>query len=114
MVVAFRCWARGLRKAFGALVAVNDVSFEVMPGQIFGIAGPNGSGKSTLFNLLTGIPFGPDKGEVHFDGAGRIRPAGHTRSPAPASSAPFKRMRPSKAYPPVKRWRSPPLMDVRP
>jgi branched-chain amino acid transport system ATP-binding protein len=60
--------AVSLRKAFGALVAVNDVSFEVMPGQIFGIAGPNGSGKSTLFNLLTGIPFGPDKGEVHFDG----------------------------------------------
>jgi branched-chain amino acid transport system ATP-binding protein len=60
--------AVSLRKAFGALVAVNDVSFEVRPGQIFGIAGPNGSGKSTLFNLLTGIPFGPDKGEVHFDG----------------------------------------------
>jgi branched-chain amino acid transport system ATP-binding protein len=56
-------------KAFGALRAVDDVSFKVEVGEIFGIAGPNGSGKSTLFNVITGIPSGPDSGRVIFDGA---------------------------------------------
>lgn len=55
-------------KAFGGLMAVNDVSFEVMPGEIFGIAGPNGSGKSTLFNLMTGIPYSATSGLVYFAG----------------------------------------------
>ncbi len=55
-------------KAFGGLMAVNDVSFEVMPGEIFGIAGPNGSGKSTLFNLMTGIPYSATTGLVYFAG----------------------------------------------
>lgn len=59
---------RGVGKAFGSLKALDDVSFNVDAGEIFGIAGPNGSGKSTLFNVLTGIPFGPDRGEVTFDG----------------------------------------------
>jgi branched-chain amino acid transport system ATP-binding protein len=55
-------------KAFGSLKAVDAVSFEVQAGEIFGIAGPNGSGKSTLFNIITGIPFGPDRGRVRLDG----------------------------------------------
>jgi len=55
-------------KAFGSLKAVDDVSFSVGAGEIFGIAGPNGSGKSTLFNIVTGIPFGPDRGRVRLDG----------------------------------------------
>ncbi|MCR9136616.1 MAG: ABC transporter ATP-binding protein [Alphaproteobacteria bacterium] len=58
----------GACKTFGGLKAVDDVSFRVNSGEIFGIAGPNGSGKSTLFNLMTGIPYGPSAGEVHFDG----------------------------------------------
>ncbi len=58
----------GVVKSFGALRAVDGVSFSVRPGEIFGIAGPNGSGKSTLFNIISGIPFGPDDGRVVFDG----------------------------------------------
>jgi ABC-type branched-subunit amino acid transport system ATPase component len=58
----------GLTKSFGALVAVNDLSFSVEAGEILGIAGPNGSGKSTLFNLITRIPFGADSGTIEFDG----------------------------------------------
>jgi len=58
----------GAAKAFGSLKAVDDVSFKVDAGEIFGIAGPNGSGKSTLFNIITGIPFGPDRGRIRLDG----------------------------------------------
>ncbi|MGI3168583.1 ABC transporter ATP-binding protein [Pseudooceanicola sp. C21-150M6] len=60
---------RGVTKKFGGLTAVNDVSFTVTPGEIYGVAGPNGSGKSTLFNCITGIPFGPTAGEIRFKGA---------------------------------------------
>ncbi|MGR3563780.1 MAG: ABC transporter ATP-binding protein [Heliomarina sp.] len=60
--------ARGLSKSFGGLKAVDDVSFDVMQGQIFGVAGPNGSGKSTLFNIITKVPFGPTAGTVELDG----------------------------------------------
>lgn len=42
-------------KKFGELTAVNDLSFDVTQGQVFGIAGPNGAGKSTLYNLITGL-----------------------------------------------------------
>jgi branched-chain amino acid transport system ATP-binding protein len=59
----------GVSKSFGSLKAVDNVSFKVEAGEIFGIAGPNGSGKSTLFNTITGIPFGPDRGAIRFDGA---------------------------------------------
>ena len=58
----------GIGKSFGALRAVDNVSFAVAPGEIVGIAGPNGSGKSTLFNAITRIPFPADAGTVTFDG----------------------------------------------
>lgn len=67
--------ARRVSRHFGALVAVDDVSFTVEAGQVFGIAGPNGSGKSTLFNIITGIPFAPSSGEVLLSG----RPVQHLR-----------------------------------
>lgn len=55
-----------LTKKFGELVAVNDLSFEVESGSIFGIAGPNGAGKSTVYNLITG--FYPFEGRIEFNG----------------------------------------------
>ncbi len=58
---------RDLRKAFGGLVAVNDVSFAVPAGRIVGLIGPNGAGKSTTFNLITGV-LGRSGGEVLFRG----------------------------------------------
>ncbi|MCB9778779.1 MAG: ABC transporter ATP-binding protein [Alphaproteobacteria bacterium] len=44
----------GLRKEFGKVVAVHDVSFSLQPGQLVGLVGPNGAGKSTTFKMLTG------------------------------------------------------------
>lgn len=59
---------KSVTKAFGKLMAVDDVSFDVNEGEIYGIAGPNGAGKTTLFNLITGIPFHADSGSVAFQG----------------------------------------------
>jgi branched-chain amino acid transport system ATP-binding protein len=54
-------------KAFGALLAVNAVSFEVQTGSLHSVIGPNGAGKTTFFNLLTG-QLGPTTGRIIFDG----------------------------------------------
>lgn len=59
---------RDLRKAYGAIQAVGGVSFQVMPGEIFGVIGPNGSGKTTMFNSVLG-QIEPDAGEIHLNGA---------------------------------------------
>jgi branched-chain amino acid transport system permease protein len=58
---------RNARKMFGGLVAVNDVSFSLRAGEIFGLIGPNGAGKSTTFNLITGV-LALSRGEVLFRG----------------------------------------------
>jgi len=57
----------GLRRSFGGLVALQDVSFTAGAGEVVGIIGPNGSGKSTLFNLMTGV-LKPDRGEIRLFG----------------------------------------------
>ncbi len=58
---------RHLTKRFGGLLAVNNVSFQVYKGEIFGLIGPNGAGKTTLFSLLVGAHV-PTAGEVHLKG----------------------------------------------
>ena len=54
-----------IRKEFGGLVAVNDISFRLKAGEIMGLIGPNGAGKSTTFNLITGV-LKATRGRVRF------------------------------------------------
>ncbi len=59
--------AEGLTVAFGGLVALDDVDFEIRRGEILGLIGPNGAGKTTCFNAITGV-YPPTSGTVWFDG----------------------------------------------
>ncbi len=56
-----------LKKAYGAIQAVGGVSFDVRPGEIFGVIGPNGSGKTTMFNSVLG-QITPDEGQIELNG----------------------------------------------
>lgn len=69
---------RGVTKAFGAIVAVNDVTLELLAGTIHALVGENGAGKSTIVNILSGV-LQPDSGSVSLDGV-------PTRFPTPASA----------------------------
>ena len=57
-----------LRKSFGPLVAVDDVSFKVQRGTLVGLLGPNGAGKTTTVSMIAGLT-APDKGDVLVEGA---------------------------------------------
>ncbi len=59
---------RHLHKSFGDLMAVNDVSFTLAPGELVGLLGPNGAGKTTTVSMISGL-LPPDKGEVLVNGA---------------------------------------------
>jgi len=56
-----------LSKRFGGLSVLEDVSFEVPAGSVFGLIGPNGAGKTTVFNLVSGL-IAPSGGDIAFDG----------------------------------------------
>jgi ABC-2 type transport system ATP-binding protein len=57
----------GLRKTYGDLVAVDEVAFEVEPGETYGLLGPNGAGKTTTISMLSGL-LRPDAGEIEVAG----------------------------------------------
>lgn len=57
-----------LKKYYATQKAVDDISFSIEKGTIFGLLGPNGAGKTTLLRMITGIFF-PDEGQINFDGA---------------------------------------------
>jgi branched-chain amino acid transport system ATP-binding protein len=69
---------QGLKKSFGGLPAISDVSLEVAAGERRLIIGPNGAGKTTLFNLITG-DLSPDAGKILFLGEEVARLATHRR-----------------------------------
>jgi ABC-type branched-subunit amino acid transport system ATPase component len=58
---------RDLTRSFGGLLAVNGVSFDVYPGEIYGLIGPNGAGKTTVLNILSGL-LPPSSGAITFQG----------------------------------------------
>ncbi|HUL57091.1 MAG TPA: ATP-binding cassette domain-containing protein, partial [Usitatibacter sp.] len=69
---------RNATKQFGKLVAVNDVSLKVEPGELRAIIGPNGAGKTTFFNLISGF-FPPTAGTILFEGRDVTAMAEHKR-----------------------------------
>ena len=63
---------QNLRKAFGPLVAVDDVSFAIEQGQLLGLLGPNGAGKTTTVSMIAGL-LAADRGEVRVGGSRLVR-----------------------------------------
>jgi branched-chain amino acid transport system ATP-binding protein len=66
----------GVSKTFGGLIAVNEVSFEIQKGELYGLIGPNGSGKTTMLNLVSGA-LKPNTGEIRLAGTTISRLAAH-------------------------------------
>jgi branched-chain amino acid transport system ATP-binding protein len=67
---------RNVTRRFGGIVAIDEVSLDVEPGQIVGLIGPNGAGKTTLFNVVTRL-YRPDAGELEFAGKSILRTPPH-------------------------------------
>jgi branched-chain amino acid transport system ATP-binding protein len=63
-------------RRFGGVVALDDVSLTVQPGEIAGLIGPNGAGKTTAFNVITRL-YRPESGEITFDGESLLRTPPH-------------------------------------
>ncbi len=71
---------------FGGVVAVNDLSMDIYPGEIVALIGPNGAGKTTAFNCITGV-YEPTNGRVDFMGEPIVcnHPRGKMKRPTQAS-----------------------------
>ncbi len=69
---------RGISKKFGSLTAVDDLSFDVRKGEVFGFLGPNGAGKTTTINMLCGL-IKPDSGDILLNGH-RINESGSIKN----------------------------------
>jgi branched-chain amino acid transport system ATP-binding protein len=67
---------RNVTRRFGGIVAIDEVSLDVEPGQIVGLIGPNGAGKTTLFNVVTRL-YRPDSGALEFEGKNLLRTPPH-------------------------------------
>lgn len=67
--------AESLVRKFGTVIAVNDLSFEVFFGEIFGFLGPNGAGKTTTIKMMSGL-LKPDSGHVRITNHGKVRSIG--------------------------------------
>jgi branched-chain amino acid transport system ATP-binding protein len=70
---------RNVSRRVGGLVAVDDVSFDIGPGEVVGLIGPNGAGKSTLVNLVSGLDR-PTGGEILYQGTSLTRAPAHARA----------------------------------
>lgn len=68
----FLLWVEHLRRSFGGVKAVDDVTFGIRRGEVLSIIGPNGAGKTTVFNCITGVT-STDDGEIRLSGTGSIR-----------------------------------------
>jgi ABC-type multidrug transport system ATPase subunit len=78
---------QNLTRHYGRIAAVNDLSFEVYPGQVFGLAGPNGSGKTTALSMVLSL-VKPDSGSIELFGSTDLD-AGRRRLGATLESAGF-------------------------
>ena len=83
--------AQHLCKSFGELKAVDDVSFEVAPGEIVGLVGPNGAGKTTTINMILGV-LAPTAGRIEIEG---------DRPGAPTAAARWRRTNFAAVYAPL-------------
>src|ERR1700722_19611399 len=67
---------RGVSVAFGGIIALNGISFDLQQGHILGLIGPNGAGKTTLFNCLSRL-YQPSAGDILMEGASILRRPPH-------------------------------------
>ena len=70
---------RGVRRAFGAVLAVDDISLTARPGEVTALVGPNGSGKTTLLLMLASLLV-PDRGTIRINGYDPVTQPGLVRA----------------------------------